>query len=129
MQLIYVGELNKHVIHSEGQKNLTGTTGINKWPNHEVNWKWFSLSYACIFENLKQVTISGILFARETVKLFTFFLHYVRCYHKGWLKPHREGGATQNCKQSWKAVDLAKVQVSLGTMCDEKMWGVTRVQL
>lgn len=39
MQLTYMGELNKHVIHSEGQKNLTGTTGINNWPNDEVNWK------------------------------------------------------------------------------------------
>lgn len=44
------------------------------------------------------------------------------------LKLHR-GGATKNSKQSWKAVDLAKVQVSLGIVWDEKMLGVTIIQL
>lgn len=37
MQLTHVGELNKHAINSKGQKNLSGTTGINKWLNHEEN--------------------------------------------------------------------------------------------
>lgn len=55
-----------------------------------------------------------------------FFLHYASVTIN---KLHREEGATKNSEQSWKAIDLAKVQVSLGTMWDEKNLGVTRIQL